>query len=365
MRTDNAFQRRVHSNYQQRRQRVHDLLIDAPEPGCGKIALKLRNCCKSPRILESEPFGLPVIAEQPCRSRLCPRCAAKRRTSLMMRLLHAAKEIDDPRFITLTLRSTNTPLADQLKRLRKAFTALRRRKIWLDNITAGIYTIEVTYNSRTEQWHPHIHCITDGRFIPQAELAAAWLKCTGDSNIVDVRRIHSRSQAITYIVGYVAKSSDVANFPDHAIPEWASAIADLRLAATLGTLHGHKVAEDADREDITGWSLIADSTITVELMEMAARGASEVNKLVALLLRSSPRPPSNADPGHAQQALTDGRDLASRLRTLICNLTGAPNHDRTRKAAARRDADRRQLRLGQEHTGQSVDATPPESHLPP
>lgn len=350
METDNAYQRRVHSAHDEQRTRTIHALEQSDAPNAGKLALKLRACCRSPRILQTDDTELPGLAEQPCRSRVCPKCNAGRRRALLVKLLAAAKELDSPRMITLTIRHSDEPLRQQIDRLRQAFTRLRRRSWWKRRVTAGIYTIEVTWNSGEQRWHPHIHCIVDGHYLPHRELQEHWHRATGDSYIVHVFRPNSRSEAVSYLVGYVAKSSDVERFPDQQIAEWATAVHGLRLAACLGTLHGHKVAEDTDRVDITGWSVLADATITAEIAEHAARGIGDADRLLRDLQRFDPRRPNNAGPVDAPTNEQRGRELVGRVRAYIRLLQGDDHRANRPRAPRRNYVDHRQQWFGQEHT---------------
>lgn len=349
METDNAYQRRVHSAHHHQRTKTIVALEDSDEPNAGKIAMKLRACCKSPRILLTDDDELPGLAEQPCRSRLCPKCTAGRRRALLVKLLATAKELDAPRMVTLTIAHTDTPLREQIDRLRQAFTRLRRRAWWKRRVTAGIYTIEVTWNESEQRWHPHIHAIVDGDYLPHAELKDHWHRATADSYIVHVFRPKSRTDAISYLIGYVAKSSDVNRFPGPQIAEWATAVHGLRLAACLGTLHGHKVAQDTERKDITGWSVLADATITAEIAEHAARGVGTAARLIHDLARYDPRRPNNAGPVDAPTNEQRGRELAGRVRAYIRLLTGDDHRANRPRTPRRNHVDYRQQWFGQEY----------------
>lgn len=168
------------------------------------------------------------------------------------------REMNAPRFLTLTLKSTGLPLQWELARMREAFKKLRRTSVWRECVDGGVYGVEVTRNSQTGAWHPHIHIIFDGRFCPQPMLKAAWLKATGDSDIVDIRKVPDRRNAACYIAKYVLKgntrgdsdgrgSSPIERWPYRAIVEFFKALHGIRLLQTFGSMHGRKF--DSDDEE--------------------------------------------------------------------------------------------------------------------
>jgi hypothetical protein len=65
--------------------------------------------------------------------------------------------------------------------------------------------LEITADAKTDTWHPHLHCVTNGSFLPQAELADEWERCTGDSRIVDIRYVGNSDGAAGYVTKYITK----------------------------------------------------------------------------------------------------------------------------------------------------------------
>lgn len=254
---DSPYQRQAHAPYQVARSRIIDALTlhAGPVEFTGhdptdlslKLAAKLGDCCKSAQIVHDEDDGLR-IAERRCKSRICPRCALLRARALTARLLTALERMNSPRFLTLTLASSDEPLRDQIRRLTASFKRLRRGRPWNRHVSGGAYTIEATFNHSTRQWHPHLHALIDGRYWPQSSIADAWQAATGDSRIVDIRLVKDRQKQARYLASYAAKSSDIERLPDDMIPEWAHQVHGLRLVQTFGNLHGTKLTPDDDDE---------------------------------------------------------------------------------------------------------------------
>ena len=95
-----------------------------------RIAVKLHECCKNPLIINYNSGEKYFLAEQRCKSRICPRCAKIRATQLSHKVAALVHSMDAPRFITISMRSTDGNLRDQLRRLRRNFALLRRSEVW-------------------------------------------------------------------------------------------------------------------------------------------------------------------------------------------------------------------------------------------
>jgi hypothetical protein len=125
-----------------------------------------------------------------------------------------------------------------LDALLKSFRRLRQRRWWRDRVDGGIGTVEVTFNKQTRQWHPHLHVMLDGVYLPQAELKEQWEGVTKDSFIVHITAVHGREQAAGYISKYISKPSDVAQLDLPQAVELAKALAGRRTVITFGAAHG-------------------------------------------------------------------------------------------------------------------------------
>ena len=70
-------------------------------------------------------------------------------------------------------------------------------------------------NDDNHTWHPHLHVIAVGGFIPLGDLRAAWLGVTGDSHIVDIKLVRNAKATASYVAKYATKSidSDLTNYP--------------------------------------------------------------------------------------------------------------------------------------------------------
>ena len=143
---------------------------------------------------------------------------------------------DSPvRFLTLTLRADGEPLAKSIRRLTAAFTVLRRRAVWRHAVTGGVAFVEVHWSKTGQRWHPHLHCLLQGRYLPKQSLATAWESITGDSRIIDIRLVRTPKLIARYVTKYAAKPLDASYIHDqHLLDEAVEALKGRRMCIPFG-----------------------------------------------------------------------------------------------------------------------------------
>ena len=134
---------------------------------------------------------------------LCPFCSAirasKQATAYHEKMVHILKENPNlkPVFVTLTVKNGDD-LKERFNHLKDSFTTLQTaRRKWLKRGNGHnefckahgiVYAYEITNNGKG--WHPHLHMILlVDDWIDKDKLSAEWYAITGDSFIVDVRRV--------------------------------------------------------------------------------------------------------------------------------------------------------------------------------
>jgi hypothetical protein len=219
-----------------------------------------------------------------CHNRHCEPCMRAKANLLAANLRNRleSQKGGDFRFVTLTLRHTDTPLMDQIKRLNKCFAKLRSRKLWKNSQRGGCAILEIKWNAEKQKWHPHLHIISDGGFIKNFDLSEEWLHVTGDSSIVDIRRLSSEKDAAHYVAKYMSKGTNQAVWNDPAAAiEWVVATRGVRTCATFGTWRGFQLLKK--NEDAKDW-------VAVDLLRNVARRAREgeeaARHLLAILVDS-------------------------------------------------------------------------------
>lgn len=188
----------------------------------------------------------------PCRNRACPTCARHTSQRAAARIEELMQVIDCPRMLTLTIRSGDTPLAEQLKHLWESFRRLRQTRLWRDTQRGAIAVIECTLNLKTRQWHPHLHVILDGDYVPQPVWSTTWTTASGGSPVVDIRLIRSRKAAATYVASYLTKHSSTTRWTDDEVLTFIQAFHGKRTWNTSGSLRNRKCLEVHEKAKIEG-----------------------------------------------------------------------------------------------------------------
>lgn len=189
---------------------------DVVDPETGEVARKLK-------------------AAEFCRDRLCPMCAWRKslvmfqQAMAMMGHIDAARPGLVPVFLTLTVR--NVPGAELsgtvtglLRGWSRMFTTRHRRRPWA--VSEGwMRSLEITYNKRTGEWHPHIHAIVlmpkgyfrdPSAYMDHAAWVAEWRWAMGldYDPVVDVRAVYGpREKAVAEVAKYAVKPGDIVD-PD-------------------------------------------------------------------------------------------------------------------------------------------------------
>lgn len=191
------------------------------------------------------------LATNRCRNRWCEACARDRRRVVVANL-KSGLEGKHLRLLTLTIVARPDPLPVQLKFLYDSFRAFRHRARIRQCMTGGIYFLELTYNDRTERWHPHLHIIFEGAFLPHAVAKATWFEVTDDSYIVDLQSINGADGAASYVGKYATKAVGPCVWA-HAdrLDEAMAALAGRRTFQTFGDWHALRLSETP--ADETAW----------------------------------------------------------------------------------------------------------------
>lgn len=275
-----------------------------------KLALQLTDCGRHPQLLQDDDTGQLIISPGRCNQRVCPTCGPIRRRQAERRVNDHLKHLDDARLLTLTLVSTDAPLAERIKDLQKAFTRFRRTTDWKSHVAGGLAVLEVTYNAKRDQWHPHLHCIIDGSYWPAKDISAKWLKTTGDSSIIDIRKVHGKRALASYISKYVTKTQTPQKAPAARISEWCLAVKGLRTLIKFGTLHNRKAESDpAPRA-----GSLSNIIHLGHMLDEVQHGDIRASRLYAIVKRlARDRVPAD-DPTRAALVLARHRRAVKRVR---------------------------------------------------
>ncbi len=173
-----------------------------------------------------------------------------------------------PAFLTLTQQ--NSPDPETVRDLRKAWSRMRRRKVFENQILGGVAAIEVT--NEGDGWHPHLHAIIDCEWLSvttpaptgrdshdvfvqkcehaQAELSSVWASVLKQKEaicwIVRMRNLDK----LRYSLKYAVKGSSLVNSPDRIGP-LLRCLEKTRCISAFGNLHGRTREMDADERPVT------------------------------------------------------------------------------------------------------------------
>jgi hypothetical protein len=162
-----------------------------------------------------------------------------------------------PVMITFTVKN-GFDLRERFLHVRGAVKALMQRRrnaqkgqlhTEFAKVAGGIASYEIT-NHEENGWHPHVHMIcllTD--WIDQKTLSQEWEEITGDSFIVDIRRIKPTDGGkggIDIASGLLEVCKYALKFQDMTLPDTWHAYQTLRtrrLVQGFGCLHGIEVPD--------------------------------------------------------------------------------------------------------------------------
>lgn len=223
----------------------------------GKFSSRLQACRKYAWFVQHKVTKKLRVMSSRCKLRWCPIC----RDVSRMIVTHA---VDDwlkvqkyPKMITLTMKHNDDPLQLQIKHLYDSFRNLRRRAFFQQRISGGVWFFQLKWNLRTEQWHPHIHCLVAGKFIPHNQLKKLWHEITGDSYIVDVSPVHDIENASSEVARYATSPADITKVPlDQAIDIYY-ATKNRRICGSWGSAKKCTL-KPTPQDDQDDWFKVAD-----------------------------------------------------------------------------------------------------------
>lgn len=215
---------------------------------------------------------LRLVKAHTCKQHLlCPFCAMRRSGKFVAKNIPKVQQVINenrariPALVTLTVK--NGPnLQERFNHLRRAHRRLNRRRLdaragksqteWA-KVAGGITAYEFTKQDEGD-WHPHIHALVMlDDFIDQEQLSQEWKEITGDSFIVDIRRIRGKPNAggldIASALLEVCKYS--LKFHDMTLPDTWHAYQTLRtrrLVDSFGILRGVQVPDDLLDDPLEG-----------------------------------------------------------------------------------------------------------------
>jgi plasmid rolling circle replication initiator protein Rep len=166
-----------------------------------------------------------LMAANFCKWRFCPMCAMRKsridalRISVLMTYI---SKVHGKSFIMVTLTAPNVKadkLSEEITRYNECFKKLTRRKEVAGINHGYIRKLEVTYNKKRDDYHPHFHVVfavnrsyfNSRDYVKQEKWLSLWRECMDDLSItqVDVRKVRqsvdSNDMAGDFVAAEIAK----------------------------------------------------------------------------------------------------------------------------------------------------------------
>ncbi|MBA7665312.1 hypothetical protein ES703_73382 [subsurface metagenome] len=156
--------------------------------------------------------NLVCVISNHCSLRWCPLCAQAKANYIRRSVSDWLPRADHPKFLTMTLKHSKDPLSDQVTKLYESFQRLRDRKEFGELVTGGVWFFQLCRNTQRGEWHPHLHCIITGQYIPYQLLRKMWLEITGDSDVVDVRAVRDLEYVASEVARYASRPAKLSDF---------------------------------------------------------------------------------------------------------------------------------------------------------
>jgi plasmid rolling circle replication initiator protein Rep len=263
-------------------QSVEQIFYGSEEHKLNKQAKRLKECSSLLLYSLKEDNSIKLKRASFCKVRSCPVCAWRRSKMWQRRMFEALPALSDFRWLLLTLTVKNCDVANlnnTIKAMQKAWSKLRKRKMFAGAVVGYVKSLEVT-RSATGQAHPHFHIMLlvkpsyfKHNYITKQNWALEWQDCMklDYEPVCDVRAITDNKGkgiggAVLEVLKYETKSADLVKHPDF-LQQLALQLKGTR-AIELGGLVKDKL-KAAGNEAETDEMLISENTDKAELEEVS------------------------------------------------------------------------------------------------
>lgn len=222
-----------HSGWRPLRNRVYRALQRTDQPPSRRAAFY--DCGSHSYVLKSDDTPPRYrIAGSACHDRFCVPCANERARRIAANVIEHIGSTRT-RLVTLTVREGADGLAPALDHLLNSFRALRKLPWWSTRVTGGVGFVELKWNEYPGRWHPHLHLLVHGKYLPHKELSAHWHRVTGGSFIVHVTTAGGADAIARYAAKYASKPLNPSfSHDDDRLDEAIVALKGRRLCTTFG-----------------------------------------------------------------------------------------------------------------------------------
>lgn len=201
------------------------------------------------------------VASNACHLRWCPVCAEARKNYIGHAVAEWIETLKYPKLMTLTLKHHDVPLLTQVHDLYRYFKQLRKRKDFKDIVVGGVWFFQIKLSKTDSNWHPHIHCVVDGKYMPRTLLRRMWIEITIDSMIVDIKSVKDPAGCALEVARYAAKPGPLKDLDlEHAV-ELVTTLHGQRICGTWGvgksvSLRPSKFTDKDKWQGIGSWAMV-------------------------------------------------------------------------------------------------------------
>ena len=246
-------------------------------PDIEKVFTNLKHCASYLVFHEYLSIDeIRLVKAHTCKQHLlCPFCAMRRSGKFVAKNLPKVEQVINenrsriPVMVTFTVKN-GPDLQERFNHLRNAHRRLNQRRRnalkgqlhseW-SKVAGGITSYEFTKKDEGD-WHPHIHALVMlDDFIDQKALSAEWFDITGDSFVVDIRRIRSNPNAggLDIASGLLEVCKYALKFHDMTLPDtWLAfqVLRTRRLVDSFGVLRGVQIPDNLLDDPLEGLPFI-------------------------------------------------------------------------------------------------------------
>jgi hypothetical protein len=192
-------------------------------------------CRTSAWFMQNKISGQVRVASSRCGLRWCPLCQRTKRYIITAAVSAWLKTIKQPKFLTLTVKHSNDTLTQQIDKLYKWWKELKRCTWWRKRVSGGVWFFQVKISAADGLYHPHLHILFNGKFLPHEDLKAIWKRITLESEVVDIRAVKNPKKAAEYVARYAACPCELSKIEDARAYEIVSALHNRRIHGTFGS----------------------------------------------------------------------------------------------------------------------------------
>ena len=188
-----------------------------------KWAYNLDICATYLEFCRFEREGLKLKSANFCKDRLCAMCNWRRSLRTFAKISKIVKSENFIKteyktlFLTLTVKNVEIQdLHNSIKNILYGFNKFTKNKRIKETVKGYFRALEITFNSKTKTYHPHLHVILavgksyfQKEYISQADLTEIWQSCivADYKPIVDIRKFKG-NKGIAEASKYCIKSDD-------------------------------------------------------------------------------------------------------------------------------------------------------------